>query len=99
VADELIEHHTSVNYPKGSMIFLQGVDGHADGLQKLLQRTRLEARAPNADGRIQCRRVCCISGSRVAPAFLVELGAAMMVASTMVPKRSNSRRSSSNPVI
>jgi CRP/FNR family transcriptional regulator, cyclic AMP receptor protein len=24
VADELIEHHTPVNYPKGSMIFLQG---------------------------------------------------------------------------
>jgi hypothetical protein len=34
-----------------------------------------------------------ISGSRVAPAFLVELGAAMMVASTMVPERSNNRRS------
>src|ERR1700688_2405974 len=44
-------------------------------------------------------RVCFISGSRVALAFLVELGAAMMVASTMVPERSNSRRSSSNPAI
>src|SRR5208282_4860375 len=44
-------------------------------------------------------RVCFISGSRLALAFLVELGAAMMVASTMVPERSNSRRSSSNPVI
>jgi hypothetical protein len=30
---------------------------------------------------------------------LVELGAAMMVASTMVPERSNSRRPSSRPVI
>jgi hypothetical protein len=28
-----------------------------------------------------------ISGSRVALAFLVELGAAMMIASTMVPER------------
>ena len=44
-------------------------------------------------------RVCFISGSRIALAFLVELGAAIMVASTMVPERSNSRRSSSNPVI
>src|SRR5712691_5292650 len=44
-------------------------------------------------------RVCFISGSRVALAFLVELGAAMMVASTMVPERSNNRRSSSSPVI
>src|SRR4029077_12507478 len=44
-------------------------------------------------------RVCFISGSRVALAFLVELGAAMMVASTMVPERSNNRRSSSRPVI
>src|SRR5258708_22905109 len=34
-------------------------------------------------------------GSRLALAFLVELGAAMMVASTMVPERSNSCRSSS----
>src|SRR2546421_11153269 len=41
-------------------------------------------------------RVCFISGSRVALAFLVELGAAMMVASTMVPARSNSRCSSSS---
>src|SRR5271167_4779245 len=41
--------------------------------------------------------VCFISGSRVALAFLVELGAAMMVASTMVLERSNSRRSSSKP--
>src|SRR6202045_221400 len=39
-------------------------------------------------------RVCFISGSRLALAFLVELGAAMMVASTMVPERSSSRRSS-----
>ena len=31
-------------------------------------------------------RVCFISGSRVALAFLVELGAAIMVASTMVPE-------------
>jgi hypothetical protein len=44
-------------------------------------------------------RVCFISGSRIALAFLVELGAAMMVASTMVPERSNNRRSSSRPVI
>jgi hypothetical protein len=36
-------------------------------------------------------RVCFISGSRAALAFLVELGAAMMGASTMVPERSNSR--------
>src|ERR1700682_3131908 len=42
-------------------------------------------------------RVCFISGSRLALAFLVELGAAMMVASTMVPERSNSRRSSNRP--
>jgi hypothetical protein len=41
--------------------------------------------------------VCFISGSRVAVAFLVELGAAMMVASTMVPERSNSPRASSQP--
>src|SRR6202163_1994910 len=39
-------------------------------------------------------RVCFISGSRLALAFLVELGAAMMVASTMVPERRSSRRSS-----
>ena len=32
--------------------------------------------------------VCFVSGSRVAVAFLVELGAAMMVASTIVPERS-----------
>jgi hypothetical protein len=38
-------------------------------------------------------RVCFISESRVALAFLVELGAAMMVASAMVPERSNSGRS------
>src|SRR5580698_8421348 len=44
-------------------------------------------------------RVCFISGSRLALAFLVELGAAMMVASTMVPERSNSRRSSNSPLI
>jgi hypothetical protein len=31
--------------------------------------------------------VCFISGSRLALAFLVELGAAMMVASTIVPAR------------
>ena len=31
--------------------------------------------------------VWCISGSRVLTSFLVELGAAMMVASTMVPAR------------
>lgn len=31
--------------------------------------------------------VWCISGSRALPSFLVELGAAMMVASTMVPAR------------
>jgi hypothetical protein len=36
-------------------------------------------------------RVCFISGSRIALAFLVELGAAMMVASTMVPERSNNQ--------
>jgi hypothetical protein len=41
-------------------------------------------------------RVCFISGSRVLLAFLVELGAAMMVASTMVPARSDSRHSSSS---
>jgi hypothetical protein len=39
-------------------------------------------------------RVCFISGSRAALAFLVELGAAMMVASTMVRGRGYSRRSS-----
>ena len=36
-------------------------------------------------------RVCCISGSRVFVAFFVELGAAMIVASTMVPAFSSKR--------
>ncbi len=44
-------------------------------------------------------RVCFISGSRVSLAFFVELGAAMIVASTIVPERSNSRFSSSSPAI
>src|ERR1700693_3026991 len=39
-------------------------------------------------------RVCFIWGARLALPFLVDLGAAMMVASTMVPERSSSRRSS-----
>jgi hypothetical protein len=33
-------------------------------------------------------------GVATGPAFLVELGGAMMIASTMVPERNNSRRSS-----
>jgi len=41
-------------------------------------------------------RVCFISGSRSFAAFLVEGGAAMIVASTMVPDFSNSFFSSSS---
>ena len=41
-------------------------------------------------------RVCFISGSRACVAFFVELGAAMIVASTIVPAFSSSRFSVSS---
>jgi hypothetical protein len=55
VADELIQQHTPVNYPKGSMIFLQGAEhpptssiGCPAGWSISFVRTRREARSRRA---------------------------------------------------